>query len=150
LGLSLRLNLNITPEFTIQYWGQPFIATGSYSDFKMVTDPLAEDYTDRFHTFSGGEIEHFKDDNYCYVDENQDDIPDFYIDYPDFNLKEFKSNLVARWEFRPGSIVYLVWSQGRSGYDSYGDLRFGRDFSDLYEEHPNNIFLVKFSYRFGL
>ena len=150
MGMSLRLNLNITPEFTIQYWGQPFIATGSYSDFKMVTDPLANEYSDRFHTFSGAEIVHFADEDYCYVDENMDDNPDFYIDYPDFNFKEFKSNLVARWEFRPGSIIYLVWSQGRSGYDTYGDLSFGRDFSDLYNEHPNNVFLVKFSYRFGL
>ncbi len=150
VGMSLRLNLNITPEFTIQYWGQPFFATGSYSDLKMATDYLADEYSDRFHVFSDNEIEHFRDDGYCSVDENLDGIPDFYIDYPDFNFKEFKSNLVARWEFRPGSIVYLVWSQGRSGYDSYGDLQLNRDFSDLYDVNPNNVLLVKFSYRFGL
>ncbi len=150
VGMSLRLNLNITPEFTIQYWGQPFFATGSYSDLKMITDPLAENYTDRYHVFTDGQIEHFKDDGYCLIDENLDDIPDFSIDYPDFNFKEFKSNLVARWEFRPGSIVYLVWSQGRSGSDSYGDFQLNRDFSDLYDVHPNNVLLVKFSYRFGL
>lgn len=150
VGMSLRLNLNITPEFTIQYWGQPFIATGSYSDLKMTLDPVAEEYNDRFHVFSEDEIQHYRDDGYCSVDENQDDIPDFYVDYPDFNFKEFKSNLVARWEFRPGSIIYLVWSQGRSGYDSYGDFQLNRDFSDLYDVHPNNVFLMKFSYRFGL
>jgi hypothetical protein len=150
LGLSLRLNLNITPEFTIQYWGQPFIATGSYEDYKMITDPQAEDYYDRFYVFSGSEIQYFDDDNCCYVDENQDTNPDYCIDYPDFNFKEFKSNLVARWEFRPGSIVYLVWSQGRSGNDSYGDLQLNRDFGNLYDVHPNNVLLIKFSYRFGL
>ena len=150
IGLSLRLNLNITPELTIQYWGQPFFATGNYTDFKMITDPLAENYEDRFHVFEGPEIEFFDEDSYCHVDENKDGIPDFYIDYPDFNVKEFKFNLVARWEFRPGSIIYLVWSQGRSGFDSYGDFRFNRDMTDLYQVHPENIFLVKFSYRFGL
>ena len=116
----------------------------------MATDPLADEYSDRFHVFNDDEIEHFRDDGYCSVDENQDGVPDFYISYPDFNFKEFKSNLVARWEFRPGSIVYLVWSQGRSGSDSYGDLQLNRDFSDLYDVHPNNVLLVKFSYRFGL
>ncbi len=150
LGMSLRLNLNITPEFTIQYWGQPFFATGSYSDFKMTTNPVADNYSDRFHVFTDGQIEHFRDEEYCLIDENQDDTPDYSIGYPDFNFKEFKSNLVARWEFRPGSIIYLVWSQGRSGYDSYGDFQFNRDFGDLYEESPNNVFLIKFSYRFGL
>ena len=150
LGLSLRVNLNITPEFTIQYWGQPFIATGSYEDYKMISDPKAEDYSDRFHVFTGNEVQYFDDDNYCYIDENNDASPDYSIDYPDFNFKEFKSNLVARWEFRPGSIVYLVWSQGRSGSDSYGDLQLDRDFSNLYDVQPNNVFLIKFSYRFGL
>jgi len=150
LGLSLRVNLTITPDLTIQYWGQPFIATGSYSKIKMITDPLASEYSDRYHEFTSDQIDCFIDDGYCSIDENTDGLVDYYVGYPDFNFKEFKSNLVARWEYRPGSVFYLVWSQGRSGYNEYGDLDLNRDFKDLYQVFPHNVFLVKFSYRFGL
>jgi len=132
LGMSLRINLTITPTLTIQYWGQPFMASGQFSDLKYVTDPMANEYADRFHVYTPQELEHCN------------------IECPDFNVKEFKSNLVARWEYQPGSVVFLVWSQGRSGYDDYGDFSFGRDFKSLTDTKPRDILLVKFSYRFGL
>jgi len=72
LGMSLRLNLSLTPNLTIQYWGQPFIAAGKYSDFKRITNNLADDYTDRFHTFSGDEITYYSDDDYYAIDEDLD------------------------------------------------------------------------------
>ena len=55
--MSLRLNYNITPDLTIQYWGQPFLAAMDYSEYKMVTDPKAEDLQDRFHTYTENEIQ---------------------------------------------------------------------------------------------
>jgi len=148
-GMSLRVNLTITPTMTIQYWGQPFFATGQYSDIKMVTNPQADEYTDRYHQYTDEQIECYTDEGYCSIDENTDGNIDYYVSYPDFNVKEFKSNLVARWEYRPGSVFYLVWSQGRSGYDSYGDFNLNRDFNNLYDVKPHNVFLVKFSYRIG-
>jgi len=132
LGISLRVNLTLTPTLTIQYWGQPFMASGLFSNLKYVTDPMAAKYSDRFHVYTTEELN------------------DINIENPDFNVKEFKSNLVVRWEYRPGSVVFLVWSQGRSGYDPYGDFSFGRDFKSLTEIKPRDILLVKFSYRFGL
>lgn len=149
LGLSLRINLTLTPNFTIQYWGQPFLASGFYSDVKYVTDPMAGQYADRFHIYDQDQITCHKDESYCMIDENRDGAPDYTVEYPDFNVKEFKSNLVVRWEYRPGSVLYVVWSQGRSGYDPYGDFAFGRDIRNLYDITPHNVFLVKCSYRFG-
>lgn len=149
IGMSVRINLTITPDFTIQYWGQPFFASGKYSRIKMITDPQADNYEDRYHEYTEDQIECFTEEGYCNIDENIDGITDYEVGFPDFNVKEFKSNLVARWEYRPGSILYLVWSQGRSGYDSYGDFEFGRDIGNLYDVKPHNIFLVKLSYRFG-
>lgn len=131
LGLSLRINLTLTPTLTIQYWGQPFMASGLFSELKYVTDPMAGEYSERFHVYTAEEL---KDCN---------------VECPDFNVKEFKSNLVARWEYRPGSVVFLVWSEGRSGYDPYGDFSFGRDFRSLTDIKPRDILLIKFSYRFG-
>jgi hypothetical protein len=150
LGISLRVNLTLTPTLTIQYWGQPFMASGLFSNLKYVTDPMAAKYSDRFHVYTPEQLICHQADGYCDVDENLDKIVDYSVEYPDFNVKEFKSNMVVRWEYRPGSVVFLVWSQGRSGYDLYGDFSLGRDFKSLTEIKPRDILLVKFSYRFGL
>ncbi len=150
LGVSLRINLTLTPTLTIQYWGQPFMASGLFSDLKYVTDPMAEKYQDRFHVYDPSQVACYQVDGYCDIDENRDNVTDYTIGYPDFNVKEFKSNLVMRWEYRPGSVLFLVWSQGRSGYDPYGDFSFTRDLNSLTDIKPRDIFLVKFSYRFGL
>ena len=74
-----------------------------------------------------------------------------YYDFgnPDFNVKEFLSNLVFRWEYRPGSFLYLVWSQTRSGQDPWGSFQFGEDFGDMWDIHPTNVVLLKLSYRIG-
>ncbi|MCK4345300.1 MAG: hypothetical protein KAX05_08440, partial [Bacteroidales bacterium] len=145
---SLRLNYSISPNFTIQYWGQPFISVGKYSEFKKITNPKADQYTSRFHSFTDNEISYDETDNVYNVNEGPD--LNYSIDNPDFNVKEFKSNLVVRWEYVPGSTIFLVWSQGRSGYDPTGEFNLNQDMRDLYDIHPHNIFLIKLSYRFGL
>ncbi|MRR18564.1 hydrolase [bacterium] len=151
VSMSVRLNYNITPDFTIQYWGQPFLAAMDYSRFKEVTDPMAEELEDRYHEFTESEITLNEEENRYYVDDNNDGISDYSFDNPDYNYDQFLSNLVARWEFRPGSILYLVWSQTRSYYDNTGSFSLEDNLDHLYsEEKPYNVFLIKFTYRFGL
>jgi len=159
LSMSFRVDFNITPDLTVQYWGQPFFGSGKYSDFKYITAPLADAYTDRFHVYSGretltsgsGEIYYDPALNRYSVFENTDNLPDYSFDNPDFNVSEFLSNLVVRWEFLPGSTAYIVWSQTRDYYSDDGMFDFGNQFSDVFRQNkPHNIFLVKFSYRFGL
>ncbi len=148
LRMSIRISYSLSPNFTVQYWGQPFISVGGYSDFKRITDPNADRYTDRYHVFGDSEISYNSTDNEYRISDQQD--PDYSFDNPDFNVKEFKSNFVARWEYIPGSTLFIVWSQGRSGYDPRGDFDIGRDMGDLFDVHPHNIFLIKLSYRFVL
>lgn len=150
LMLSLRLNYSITPNLTIQYWGQPFISAGKYDNFKMITDPHADNYTDRYHVYTEDQITFLNKDDGYEVDEDQDMNADYSIDFSDFNFREFRSNMVLRWEYIPGSTLYFVWSQGRTGYEQTGQFALGDDLGDLFDVHPHNIFLVKFSYRFGL
>lgn len=149
VNMSFRVNFNLKPDLTLQYWGQPFIASGRYYDLKHITDPMASGYNDRFSVYSTGQSELVNDEYYS-IDENIDGIEDYTFDKPDFNVKEFLSNLVIRWEYNPGSSVYLVWSQTRSGYSSSGAMDYYDDMGDLFRFRPHNIFLVKFSYRFGL
>ncbi|MBK7626892.1 MAG: carbohydrate binding family 9 domain-containing protein [Bacteroidales bacterium] len=151
INTSFRVNLNLSPNLTFQYWGQPFVATGSYYDHKFIIQPMAEKYTDRFWTYSPGQIK-LNGDSYD-IDENIDGTKEYSFGKRDFNVQEFLSNLVVRWEYNPGSSVYLVWSQTRSSYNSSGNLDLMNDLGDLFDgddNKPHNVFLIKFSYRFGL
>ena len=151
INTSFRVNLNLSPNLTFQYWGQPFVATGKYYDHKFILEPMAGNYRDRFQTYSQSQIS--LDGNLYNVDENMDGTTDFSFDKIDFNVREFLSNLVVRWEYNPGSSIYLVWSQTRSSYADASNLDLFNDLGDLFstgDNKPHNVFLIKFSYRFGL
>lgn len=151
VNASFRINLNLSPDLTLQYWGQPFVATGKYHDHKYITDPMAESYHDRFSTYTEKQIA-LSGDEYL-VDENVDGTVDYSFGKSDFKVEEFLSNLVIRWEYNPGSTVYLVWSQTRSNPNGSGNLDLSNDLGDLFDsgnQKPHNIFLIKISYRFGL
>jgi hypothetical protein len=151
INASLRINFNLTPDLTLQYWGQPFVATGKYYDYKYILNPVAENYHDRFQTYTESQL--IPQDGYYDVDENLDGTVDYSFDKNDFNVQEFLSNLVIRWEYSPGSSVYLVWSQTRHGYNGTGNMDYFNDLGDLFDpdtNSPYNTFLIKFSYRFGL
>jgi hypothetical protein len=148
-NMSLRINYNITPELTIQYWGQPFIATGDYTDFKHITDSKADELSDRYYLYTDNQISFDEQQNAYLIDENTDGTTDYSFEKPDFNVKEFLSNLVVRWEYQPGSTFYLVWSQTRNHYVNDGAFDISNDVEDLFSAGANNVFLIKFSYRIG-
>jgi len=148
LSLSIRLDLILTPELTIQFWGQPFIATGDYNEFKYITDPKADSFGDRFRSYEPGEIAYDDASDLYRVSETASAL-NYEFENPDFNIKEFLANLVFRWEYRPGSFIYLVWSQSRSGFDPNGHFRLDNDFSKIWEIHPTDAILLKVSYRIG-
>jgi hypothetical protein len=151
ISASFRVNLNLSPDLTLQYWGQPFVATGKYSNYKYITDPMADKYTDRFQLYSNDQIS--SDPDKYYIDENRDLTTDYDFNRRDFNVQEFLSNLVVRWEYNPGSSLFLVWSQTRSGFNDTGNMDLFNNIGDLFnraDNKPHNVFLIKFSYRFGL
>ena len=150
LGIVFRLNVCLFPGLTIQYYGQPFVSAGTYHRFKKVTDPRNPRYDQRYHWFSGSEISYNSAENVYEIDEDGDGREDYSIEFPDFNFKQFRSNLVIRWEYRPGSLLYLVWSQGRTGFDDFGDFSAGRDLRDLFRVTPENVFLIKINHWFSL
>jgi len=151
VSMSLRMNYNITPDLTIQYWGQPFLAAMDYSRFKAVTDPRAEKLRDRYHLITESETVYDAEDNRYSIDENLDGTVDYEFDNPDNNYDQFLSNLVVRWEFMPGSTLYMVWSQTRNYNDSTGSFSLEQNLNNLYTtKKPYDVFLIKFTYRFGL
>jgi hypothetical protein len=151
VSASFRVNFNLSPDLTLQYWGQPFVATGKYSNYKYITNPLADRYNDRFQVYTSGQIS--SDPDNFYIDENKDGVQDYNFGRPDFNIQYFLSNLVLRWEYNPGSTIFIVWSQTRDGSNGTGTMDLFNNLGELFNEgdnKPHNVFLIKFSYRFGL
>jgi len=148
LSATLRVNYNINPNLTIQYYGQPFIFKAKYSKFNYVNNSIADNLNDRVTWFNDDQIEF---DNGVYsIDEDSDGTIDYSFGNPDFAFVQFRSNLVVRWEYIPGSEIFLVWSQGIDGLgdvnNSFGDIINNQ----LFNQKPQNTFLIKATYRFVL
>lgn len=150
VSASLRLNYNINPNFTIQYYGQPFASTGKYSKFNYVTNPRASYYEDRTVSYGANQISFDSNTNLYSVDENQNGTTDYSFLNPDFSFVQFRSNLVLRWEYIPGSEIYLVWSQGTNGSGSPVEDLFVNMDTQIFGKQPQNTFILKATYRFLL
>jgi hypothetical protein len=149
LGITLRFDYSVTPNLSLQYYGQPFVSAGKYAQFKRITAPRADRYEDRFQTFAD-EIKFDEQNGVFTVDENLDGAVDYAFGKPDFNFRQFRSNFVMRWEYSPGSTLFVVWSQGRTGFESSGDFSFRDDLKDLFKVFPDNVLLVKLNRWFSL
>jgi len=148
LRFTGRLTYNITPDLTLQYYGQPYITRPLYSSFGYVSSPMAKKYDDRFYVYNPDQIT--SNNGTYFIDENRDGTPDYSFAKPDFNFVQFRSNLVLRWEYKPGSELYLVWSQSNTP-DVSDDLEtpiFKSLFDNIFAEQARNIFLIKVTYRF--
>ena len=124
---TLRLNYTFSPAVSLQAYVQPFVSKGTYANVRQLSStPRAEDYDARFAPFND---------------------PSVTSDPGGFNFKEFQSNLVFRWEYRPGSTLFVVWNEGRQGFaNEEGTATFTGDIRNLMALHPANTFLVKMSY----
>ncbi len=148
VSASLRLNYNITPDLSVQYWGQPFFSTGKYTGFKKITNGRSDHYNDRFKYFSENELS-YNSSSAQYQISDQDGTNLYNFDQPDFNVREFLSNMVIRWEYNPGSTIYLVWSQNRNNSVRHPNFNLADEMRDLFQNQPYNVFLLKASFRLG-
>jgi hypothetical protein len=146
-SLTFRATYNLTPDFTIQYYAQPFIARGVYDEFKIVDQALAKDFEDRFYTFPESTVSFDETSGEYLVNDDDDAATDFAFGDPDFNFLQFRSNLVVRWEYRPSSTIFLVWSQGSGGGANPSQSVFRTLTDDLFANEARNTFLVKGTYR---
>ncbi|HUU33020.1 MAG TPA: DUF5916 domain-containing protein, partial [Vicinamibacterales bacterium] len=124
VAMTLRANYTMSPTLSFQSYAEPFVSAGRYSRFRELTSGRAADYQTRYQPFA-------------------------YDDNADFNFHSFRTTNVLRWEFKPGSALFVVWQQGRQERGDRGDFRFGRDFGDLFSAPSRDVVLVKFSYWFN-
>ncbi len=144
LGATFRIDYNITPEISIQYYGSPFASVGKYSKLKEVTNPRATSYSDRFKLLNA----QFVNNTYQVAETNE--APAYSVNNPDFTFNQFRSNLVFRWEYRPGSQIFFVWGNERTGWKNDSNSKVGTAITQLKDISPTNIFLIKLSYWFSL
>jgi hypothetical protein len=124
LGMTFRANYTMSPTLSFQSYAEPFVSAGKYARFRELTAGRAATYAERYQPYS-------------------------YASNADFNYRSFRTTNVLRWEYKPGSALFVVWQQGRQGEGAQGDFRFGRDFGDLFSTPSRDVFLVKFSYWFN-
>ena len=147
IATEIRLNWIFTPKLSLQVYLQPFIAVGKYDRFKQLNRPRAYDYL--VYGENGSTIVD-EDGRYVVDPDGEGPASSFEIFKPDFNYKSMRGTAVLRWEYRPGSLLYLVWTQNRADFSNPGNLSLWRDLGDLFTAPGDNIFLVKFSYRFDI
>ncbi len=149
ISSSIRLNWIFSPKLSLQAYIQPFIAVGTYNDFKELAQSRSFDFN---HFGQGGSsISYSEPDELYTVDpDGQGAAPAFTFDNPDFNYKSLRGTIVLRWEYNAGSTFYLVWTQNRSDYANPGNFRLGRDFGNLLRAPGHNIFMIKFAHRFNI
>jgi hypothetical protein len=145
LSARLRLNYALTPDFTVEGYAEPFAASGRFYDFGELA--AARSRGMRVYGQSGTGTSITRDSTGYVV---SDDSQTFRLPALDFNRLSFRSNIVLRWEWLPGSTAYLIWQQNRQDQDADTRLIRPRDLWDAARSNGDNILAVKVSYWFGL
>jgi hypothetical protein len=145
VSANVTLNWSFTPTLSLQMFAQPLIAAGRYSRFKELSRPNSYDFL-----VYGENGSTFRADSLIADPDGAGPAAPIAIGSQDFHLLSLRGNAVLRWEYRPGSALFLVWTQTRSQDQGLGDFELGRSLDQLSGVKPNNIFLVKVSYYLGL
>ena len=140
LSAQLRLNYAIRPDLTLETYAEPFASVGRFYSFGELAEPETNDLL--FYDDGGRSIVRDEDGDYLVTDGAQQ----FTIGDPDFQVMSFRSNVVLRWEWRPGSTLFLVWQQDRSGGGlPTRSVRPG-DLGDAFSADGDNFLAVKATY----
>jgi hypothetical protein len=125
VSMGLRINYTATPDLTFEFYGAPFVSSGTYSDFRELSaTPDADAYEDRFQPYTPPTTEATA-----------------------FKFAQLRTNAVIRWEYRPGSTMFLVWAHGKQHSDDFDNGQsWSKDYRTLFRQHPDNTFLIKIAH----
>lgn len=130
-GLTLNLQVNVTPDISLQFYGSPFTSTAKFNNFKVMENTISRTYEERYRTLSAAEVSALNINS-------------------DFSFNEFRSNLVARWEYMPGSTLYFVWEHRMSNRDTRYLSGWGSNLDRMFGLPSTNTFMLKVNYWFDI
>ncbi len=151
VGFDTRMNITFTPRLTFELYAQPFISSVHFKRFKQVAAPRTQTlqvFGEDVGTVST-QLDPTSGRPASYTIDPDDTGPaaPFTLDNPDFVTRSLRGNAVLRWEYRPGSTLFLVWTRtGSSDTEGKGNLDFSRDLDALFGAKSDNIFLVKMNF----
>lgn len=137
LDIGIRTDWTISSRLSAQLFIQPFVASGDYLDFKYLTRARSDEFTPLDAVQYNAEANSYR---------GGAGASSLAFDNPNFNFRSVRGSAVVRYEFRPGSAMYVVWNENRADVAPVGDFKMGRDFSALPHAPSQDVFLVKFSY----
>ena len=148
LNTTLRLSVAFSPTLSFQLYAQPFTFSGRYRNFKELAAPG----TYRFHVYGRDSVSTISSSGGVYTVMPTGSASDtLQFANPDTRVRSLRSNAVVRWEFRPGSTLFLVWTQSRLANLSDPSLDLGRYVArEVFADPPTNVFIVKFNYWLSL
>ena len=148
VAMPLRLNLALSPKLSLQLYTQALVSAGDYPEIKELAAPRTYDFP-----VYGRDVGTIVRDPalplYTIDPDGDGEARPFRLAVPDFNFKSLRVNAVLRYEFRPGSAAYVVWTQRRQDGKNPGDPAFGRDLSNLFAAPADDVLLVKVAWWFG-
>jgi hypothetical protein len=120
-SMTIRANYTVTPNLSVQVYAQPFVSSGNYAQFKELVNGRALNYDDRYAPYP-------------------------YAGSPDFKALSFRTTNVMRWEYKPGSTLFVVWQRAAEGPGQPSGFHYGQDFNNVFSTPSSNAFLVKLAY----
>ncbi|HTR96336.1 MAG TPA: DUF5916 domain-containing protein [Candidatus Acidoferrales bacterium] len=148
VGAQLRMDCSLTTNLSIQVFAQPLVSSGRYTNYRELAQPDTYDFI--VYGRDDGSTLTYDGTNYFADPDGAGPMAAFEIGHPDFTYRTIRGDAVLRWEYVPGSTIYVVWTQDRTVTTGDGDFDFAPSFSTLAATQPNNIFLVKVSHHFGM
>ncbi len=142
---SLRIDYTMTPKLTLQAYFQALLAVGKYSDYKEFARPRSLDYI--HYNQAGLEIRYDESNDEYYVVQTNDPVQHQTDD--NFNYKSLVGSMVLRWELRPGSILYVVWTLNGENEEHPGDFALARDLNDLFTARRDQVLALKLTWWLG-
>jgi hypothetical protein len=147
LSMETRLNVTFTPNLTLELFAQPFMASGDYGQIMELKAPGTFEFNR--YGYDGSQITVDPDGDMTVDPDGLGPAETFTVSNRDFNRVSLRGTGVLRWEWRPGSTLFLVWQQSRSDYYEDGNFDFTRDADAMWAANSDNVFMIKATYWIG-
>ena len=149
LSLTTRLSVIVTPKVSVQLFAQPLLAGGDYTNFKELARPRTFEFLEYRSDAGALTFDPVSREYAVDPDPSRNDDAPFSFEDPDFNLKSLRLNAVFRWEIKPGSSLYVVWTRQQEDDADPGRFALGRDARRLFAAPGDDVIMVKVAYWIG-